>query len=61
MRPIVDEMEKKGIVGPFMGAKPRNILITKEQWENMQSGQSDQMEFEDMVDTYENEGVPEDF
>lgn len=58
---IVDEMEKKGIVGPFMGAKPRNILITKEQWENMQSGQSEQMEFEDMVDTYENEGVPEDF
>ena len=29
---IVDEMEEKGIVGPFMGSKPRNILITKEQW-----------------------------
>ncbi len=35
---IVDEMEEKGIVGPFMGSKPRNILITKEQWQEMQSG-----------------------
>jgi len=29
---IVDEMEEKGIVGPFQGSKPRDILITKEQW-----------------------------
>ena len=29
---IVDEMEEKGIVGPFQGSKPRAILITKEQW-----------------------------
>lgn len=36
---IVDEMEEHGIVGPFQGSKPRNILITKEQWTAMQSGQ----------------------
>lgn len=30
---IMDEMEEKGIVGPFQGAKPRAILITKEQWQ----------------------------
>ncbi len=36
---IVDEMEEHGIVGPFQGSKPRNILITKEQWAAMQSGQ----------------------
>lgn len=29
---IIDEMEEKGIVGPFQGSKPRTILITKEQW-----------------------------
>ena len=29
---IVDEMETRGIVGPFEGSKPRQILITKEQW-----------------------------
>ncbi len=39
---IVDEMEEKGIVGPFQGSKPRAILITKEKWEAMQgSPQSD--------------------
>ena len=32
---IIDEMEEKGIVGPFMGSKPRTILITQEQWDNM--------------------------
>ncbi len=53
---IVDEMEEKGIVGPFQGSKPRTILVTKEQWEAMKSGQSVQMGFEDME---EDSGVPE--
>ena len=35
---IVDEMEEKGIVGPFEGSKPRQLLITKEQWQQMQNG-----------------------
>ena len=29
---IVDQMEEMGIVGPFEGSKPRQVLITKEQW-----------------------------
>lgn len=33
---IVDQMEEMGIVGPFEGSKPRQILITKEQWAEMQ-------------------------
>jgi len=45
---IVDEMEEKGIVGPFQGSKPRAILITKEQWASMNSGSSAQMAFDDM-------------
>ena len=36
---LVDQMEEKGIVGPSEGAKPRQILITKEQWVQMQSGE----------------------
>ena len=51
---IVDEMEEKGIVGPFQGSKPRAILITKEQWEARKGGAS-QMEFDDLEDY----GVPE--
>ena len=45
---IVDEMEEKGIVGPFQGSKPRAILVTKEQWEAMKSGGVDQMDFDDI-------------
>ena len=45
---IVDEMEERGIVGPFAGSKPREILVTKEQWAAMQSGQPAQMEFSDL-------------
>ena len=47
---IVDEMEEKGIVGPFQGSKPRAILVTKEQWESMKNGAGTQMAFEDMDD-----------
>ena len=36
---IMDEMEERGIVGHFEGSKPRQLLITKEQWQVMQSGQ----------------------
>ena len=45
---IVDEMEEKGIVGPFQGSKPRAILITKAQWETMRGGQDSQMNFDDL-------------
>ncbi|MBE6925287.1 MAG: DNA translocase FtsK [Ruminococcaceae bacterium] len=45
---IVDEMEERGIVGPFSGSKPRTILITKEQWEAMRAGGNAQMEFDDL-------------
>lgn len=36
---IMDEMEERGIVGHFEGSKPRQLLITKEQWQAMQSGE----------------------
>ncbi|MEG0571089.1 MAG: DNA translocase FtsK, partial [Oscillospiraceae bacterium] len=32
---IIDEMEAKGIVGPFEGSKPRQINITRQQWIEM--------------------------
>ena len=51
---IVDEMEEKGIVGPFQGSKPRTILVTKEQWELMRSGNAaDQMDFDDLAEEYD--------
>ena len=32
---IMDEMEEKGVVGPNQGSKPREILITREQWDEL--------------------------
>ena len=37
---LVDQMEEKGVVGPFEGSKPRQLLITKEQWQEMQYRQN---------------------
>ncbi len=36
---IVDEMEARGIVGPYEGAKPRKVLITKEQLMEREAGE----------------------
>ena len=38
---IMDEMEQKGIIGPFEGSKPRQVLITKERWLEMKLNQAD--------------------
>lgn len=32
---IVDALEERGIIGPYEGAKPRKVLITKQQWFEM--------------------------
>ena len=57
---IVDEMEEKGIVGPFQGSKPRTILVTKEQWEAMKGGQPAQVSFDDLDDGDDDGGVSDD-
>ena len=33
---LVDQLEEVGVVGPFEGSKPRQILITRQQWQEMQ-------------------------
>ena len=32
---IIDELEERGIIGPYEGAKPRKVLVTKQQWYEM--------------------------
>lgn len=32
---IMDELETRGIIGPFEGSKPRKVLISKQQWYEM--------------------------
>ncbi len=32
---LIDELEERGIIGPFEGSKPRKVLISKQQWYEM--------------------------
>ena len=32
---IIDQLEQRGIVGPSEGSKPRKVLITRQQWVEM--------------------------
>ena len=32
---IIDQMEQRGIIGPSEGSKPRKVLITRQQWIEM--------------------------
>ncbi len=33
---LVDQMEELGVVGPFEGSKPRQLLMTRQQWQERQ-------------------------
>ncbi len=41
---IIDEMEQRGIVGPHEGSKPRQVLITRQQWLEMNMNRADDEE-----------------
>ncbi len=38
---IMDEMEQKGVIGPYEGAKPRAVLISRQQWIEQQMNQTE--------------------
>ena len=56
---LVDQMEEKGVVGPFEGSKPRQLLITKEQWAEMQYKQ-DMVPVVPEEQPFEGDAVPQD-
>lgn len=39
---IIDQMEQKGIIGPSEGSKPRKVLITRQQWQEMDMNTADE-------------------
>jgi len=52
---IVDEMEEMGLVGKYQGSKPRDMLVTKDQWEAMKAQGNFQMDFQDYIDDQDGE------
>ena len=38
---LIDEMEQMGVVGPHEGSKPRQVLITYQQWLEMTMQKND--------------------
>lgn len=32
---IIDEMEARGVISGYAGSKPREVLITKERWQEL--------------------------
>ncbi len=38
---VIDQMEERGVIGPSEGAKPRQVLMTKDQLLEMKAGSSD--------------------
>lgn len=38
---LMDELEAKGIVGPYEGSKPRQVLISRNQWIEMKMNETD--------------------
>ena len=41
---IIDQMEERGIISGFQGSKPREVLMSKERWEELKMSSSDSVE-----------------
>ncbi len=52
---IIDQMEERGIVSGYDGSKPRQTLISKEEWEEMKEAGVDYVMYEDVEDDSEEE------
>lgn len=40
---IIDQMEEKGIITPYRGSKPREVLISKKQWNEINNKNDDEI------------------
>ena len=39
---IIDQMEERGVISGYQGSKPREVLMTKERWAELQMGTSEE-------------------
>ncbi len=52
---IIDQMEERGIVSGYDGSKPRQTLISKEEWEEMKEAGVDSVKYEEIDEDEYNE------
>ena len=45
---IIDQMEERGIVSGYDGSKPRQVLISEEEWEEMKEAGVDSVKYEEI-------------
>ncbi len=48
---LIDQLEERGIVGPYEGSKPRKVLMTKTQWIEMNMSSSEPIAIDTSFDT----------
>ena len=41
---LIDQMEQQGFIGPYVGSKARDVLITRAQWQEMQMGSREEVD-----------------
>ena len=39
---IIDQMEERGVISGYPGSKPREVLMTKTQWEELQMAHTEE-------------------
>ena len=45
---IIDQMEERGIISPYRGSKPREVLISKKQWDEVNNKYDSKIHTEDI-------------
>lgn len=46
---IIDQMEERGIISGYQGSKPREVLMTKERWEELNTQNKHKGEFYEYI------------
>ncbi len=54
---LIDFMAEDGYVGPYNGSKAREVMMTEEQWANIQKGDPNPVNDEDWIDQADDETV----
>lgn len=58
---IIDQMEEKGIISPYIGSKPREVLISKKQWDEVNNKYDSKIYTENIEINKSNENINQNY